>query len=239
MTSGSYFLAKDCFVCRSRDHWIILNAARDQYLCVTHQDLSQIGARLHGWREVGECHPHPECSDTSAEATITSLVTSGIVTTIRELGKPFAEIQYEGRLRSLDPPANVQSLHFEPATITRMAIACVKADLQLRTRTFYRLIDRIKKRRDRRRSERRSDPRQISPLVHAFDACRCFYPRPYLCLFDSLALLEFLSSYRIYPHLVIGVVPDPFEAHCWLQEGAVVLNDDLERISKYMSIAEF
>jgi Transglutaminase-like superfamily len=132
-----------------------------------------------------------------------------------------------------------ESPRLRPAAVIRIALACAKADLQLRTRAFSRLVDRIKERRNRRRPTQPCDQSSISSLVHAFNAFRSFYPRPYLCLFDSLALLEFLSSYRIYPQLVIGVVPDPFEAHCWLQEGTVVLNDDLERIRKYTSIAGF
>jgi hypothetical protein len=55
-------------------------------------------------------------------------------------------------------------------------------------------------------------------------------------LFDSLALLEFLAVYRFFPRIVFGVVADPFQAHCWLQDDAVVLNDDLERLGKYQPI---
>ena len=70
----------------------------------------------------------------------------------------------------------------------------------------------------------------------AFEHLRPLYPRPYLCLFDSLALLEFLAAYHSYPRIVFGVVADPFQAHCWLQEGDVLLNDDLEQVGKYEPI---
>jgi hypothetical protein len=225
-------------VCRSRDHWIVLNATRDRYLCITHRDLSQVGDRLHGWRDHSESGAPLASLDTEAEATIAALMASKVITTDQAQGKPFVEIQYDVRDSSIAPPAN-QSPRLRPAAVIRIALACAKADLQLRTRAFSRLVDRIKERRDRRRPAQPYDQSSISSLVHAFNVFRSFYPRPYLCLFDSLALLEFLSSYRIYPQLVIGVVPDPFEAHCWLQEGTVVLNDDLERISKYTSIAGF
>jgi hypothetical protein len=49
-------------------------------------------------------------------------------------------------------------------------------------------------------------------------------------------MLEFLASYRFLPQVVFGVIADPFQAHCWLQEGNVVLNDDLERVGKYKPI---
>jgi hypothetical protein len=55
-------------------------------------------------------------------------------------------------------------------------------------------------------------------------------------LFESLALLEFLARYNFFPQVVFGVVADPFQAHCWLQEGSTILNDDLERVGRYRPI---
>jgi hypothetical protein len=73
-------------------------------------------------------------------------------------------------------------------------------------------------------------------LIATFQLLRPLFPRPYLCLFDSLALFEFLAGHDCFPHLIFGVVADPFEAHCWLQAGTVVLNDNLERTGRYKPI---
>jgi hypothetical protein len=73
-------------------------------------------------------------------------------------------------------------------------------------------------------------------LVAVFDRLRLFYPRSYLCLFDSLALIHFLARFRLYPDWVFGVNADPFEAHCWVQAGSVVLNDTLGRVSSFTPI---
>src|SRR5262249_46319108 len=56
------------------------------------------------------------------------------------------------------------------------------------------------------------------------------------CLFDSLALVRYLSYYRIFPNCVIGVQTGPFAAHCWVQEGAVVSNDAPECARRYTPI---
>lgn len=69
------------------------------------------------------------------------------------------------------------------------------------------------------------------PLLAVFDRLRLFYPRPYLCLFDSLALIHFLARFDLYPDWVFAVRADPFEAHCWVQADAVVLNDTVERVA--------
>ena len=62
---------------------------------------------------------------------------------------------------------------------------------------------------------------------------RPFYPRPYLCLFDSLALINFLSHYRLRARLVFGVHLAPFDAHCWVQVEDIVLDDALDNVRDY------
>ena len=56
------------------------------------------------------------------------------------------------------------------------------------------------------------------------------------CLFDSLALMRFLSYYVIFPTCVIGVQTGPFGAHCWVQHDAVVFNDAPEYVRRYTPI---
>lgn len=232
-----YFLAKDCFVCNTQDYWIILSASRDKYLCVTHADLTSISRRLHGWRDqcgAGENFPQ---FGIEADTLIASLMCSGIITSNPSDGKPFAESECpmcERAMQILGPNTPVRHALF---CVARFFFACARVDWHLRTKQLSRALARIERRRLRVQS-----PAAIhnstygSKLISEFRDLRPFYPRPYLCLFDSLALLEFLASYRSFPRVVFGVIADPFQAHCWLQEGNVVLNDDLERVRKYRPI---
>jgi hypothetical protein len=80
------------------------------------------------------------------------------------------------------------------------------------------------------------DFRRAEALLAQFDALRPLFPRKYLCLFDSLAQLEFLSRFGLYPTWIFAVIPEPFEAHCWLQQGDVVLNDSVEEVTKFTPI---
>ena len=73
-------------------------------------------------------------------------------------------------------------------------------------------------------------------LASIFNVWRAYYVRPSLCLFDSLCLLEFLACYALFPKWVFGVNAEPFQAHCWVQEGTAVLNDTVERVSAYTPI---
>lgn len=72
--------------------------------------------------------------------------------------------------------------------------------------------------------------------MEKFQYLRPYYIRKYLCLYDSLALLEFLAHYRIFPQWVFGVTGQPFNAHCWIQESDCVLNDTLEHVRGFTPI---
>jgi hypothetical protein len=232
-----YFLSKDCFVCNIQDYWIILSASRDRYMCVTHADLASIGHRLHGWQDRGNAAEYFAKFDSEADTLIDSLTLKGIVTANPSDGKPFAESKWlvcESGVENPEPDAPAKRPLFR---VTRFFLACARIDWNLRKKNLFGTLSRIERRRLHvPLSAAICNVTYASTLIAAFKELRPLYPRPYLCLFDSLALLEFLASYRVFPQMVFGVVADPFQAHCWLQEGNVVLNDDIERVGKYKPI---
>jgi len=74
-------------------------------------------------------------------------------------------------------------------------------------------------------------------LIEAFDRMRVFlFSSRDECLHDSLAVIEFLARYRIFPSWVFGVRARPFAAHCWVQAADVVFNDTVEHVSTYVPI---
>ena len=54
-----------------------------------------------------------------------------------------------------------------------------------------------------------------------------FIPIAPNCLYDFLALCRFLQRRGIVADLVIGAKLHPFGAHCWLQDGEILLNDSV------------
>ncbi len=56
------------------------------------------------------------------------------------------------------------------------------------------------------------------------------------CLISSLMLSSFARECGASPSLVFGVQLRPFTAHCWLQDGAIVLNDTIEHCSAFTPI---
>jgi hypothetical protein len=235
--NAMYFLSTDCFVCRAQNYWVVLNAARDRYSCVTHADLASIGDRLHGWRNRNENTGHFPRFGAEADKLIESLVANGIITVEPNEGKAFAESECPPCEREMGLPDPDTSVKHHPSGLVHFVVACATIDWHLRKEKLSRTLARVEQHRIRARAGAAiGDVTRISELIAAFKGLRPLYPRPYLCLFDSLALLEFLASYRSFPRIVFGIVADPFQAHCWLQEGNTVLNDDLERVGKYKPI---
>jgi transglutaminase superfamily protein len=115
----------------------------------------------------------------------------------------------------------------------RMAFltACVRADATLRLRSFSKTVESIA-----RRPRREAGVDAVCAAALAFRRMRPYYPRAYLCMFDSLALIHFLALRGLGADFVFGVDLTPFEAHCWVQCGDVVLNDDINVVRRYTPI---
>jgi hypothetical protein len=236
MSAPAYFLSSDCYVCRLQDYWIILDTKRDKYLCVAHADLAAIAHRLYGW-----AYPRSPTEDGAnvcdeEDSLIESLVLRGILTGSPRDGKPFIESEAWARERTIDGIESEVSVRPSPLSVIRFFWSCGKVHWRLRFGAFSRTVARLELRRRHAHSTGEYDAAGAARLIAVFKLLRPLFPRPYLCLFDSLALLEFLSGHDCFPHLVFGVVADPFEAHCWLQAGTMVLNDDLERTGRYKPI---
>ena len=72
--------------------------------------------------------------------------------------------------------------------------------------------------------------------LHAYLATRRLIGTRDQCLFQSLTLFHFLARRGWYPKLVIAVKMSPFGAHAWLQEGDIVLNDQLDQVLPFTPI---
>lgn len=75
-----------------------------------------------------------------------------------------------------------------------------------------------------------------SALAHRFASARHFSPLARQCLRDSLALGTWLKDQGVAPTVVFGVAAPAFSAHCWVQDGAAILNDSFDRVSRFTPI---
>ena len=122
--------------------------------------------------------------------------------------------------------------------VLTFVFASIFANLALRFWRFERVIRRVARRKATHPFA--SDPLDIArvrQLVDTFGRLRVFlFSHREKCLHDSLALLEFLARYGIFPGWVFGVRARPFVAHCWVQHEDVVFNDTVEHVAGYTPI---
>lgn len=77
---------------------------------------------------------------------------------------------------------------------------------------------------------------QLLEAVAQFEQMRPWLPLQGECLLRSYHLRAFLRSRGFDAIWVFGVRTWPFSAHCWLQVGHTVLDEDLERLAAYSPI---
>jgi hypothetical protein len=189
---------------------------------------------LVGWNEDQREGVAPD--GRKAKALIASLDSSGIITDRADFGKPFLENLSPPVEVALGQPAPTEASSVLTASALCFFLSCGFIDWSLRSQAISRTVARVARSRARLAANGVIHVECVERLVTTFKVLRPWYPRPYRCLFDSLALFEFLARHRFAPALTFGIVADPFEAHCWLQNGNMVLNDELERVRRFTPI---
>jgi hypothetical protein len=136
-------------------------------------------------------------------------------------------------------PESLNGLATDAGCCVRFSVAVAKAAALLRLRSLEAIVARVRRRKP-------AEPRRSSGDGPGCDELAALFARlrPFLftghdrCLFESLALLEFLATYGHHPQWVFGVRARPFAAHCWVQHGSIVLNDTLEHVSGFTPIMQ-
>ena len=230
-----YELAPYVFACTTGRNCMFLDLRRDQYVSIPRTRFAELGTEIYGW-QLPPDHSHPRIPEMAAPGLAEELLAAGILRVHQtELPRP----------RISPPPAERDSRAYTEFHATfrphpdhaRVLSALVWADYVLRNHTLFQVVERIATLRSRRRQIFSTNSAELAEqAVHLFYRARPWYPRNYLCLFDSLALLRYLCSRQLYANWIFGVREDPFAAHCWLQYGTLILNDYLDRARVYTPI---
>ncbi len=235
--AAMYHLSRHAFACKTGRYYVFLDLRRDMYFSIPREDLDGFAP----WIQGGPPTPRmelPEVAHLSAAATAlaTELVDAGV---LRE-GPP--EQRLSARVAST-PVSDLASTRasLNPAErrcylFMSIATSLTYARWALRFTPIYSIVSAVD---DRKRGQTEIDLgrwERAAQLTAVFLDYRPLFPWDYRCLFDSLALIRFLSRFGLYPDWVFGVQDDPFSAHCWVQAGTQVLNDDLEHVCHYTPI---
>jgi hypothetical protein len=117
-----------------------------------------------------------------------------------------------------------------------VGLAAVRVTLSVR-RTFARsAFARLLEGPAANASCRAAPTQALVEAVAQFERLRPWLPLQGECLLRSYHLRTFLRSRGLDALWVFGVRTWPFSAHCWLQAGQTVLDEDLERLTAYHPI---
>ncbi|HEY6927824.1 MAG TPA: lasso peptide biosynthesis B2 protein [Steroidobacteraceae bacterium] len=230
-----YRLARHVFVCRDEDYVVVLDVKQDRYFSLEAAKTAILPSVVSGWPVTGQ-RPTGAVVEDAVERAVRPLLRQGWLveesTDAREampvnVPRPESQLTAEGDGR----PERI-SLR----TLFAFVVASVLAKAALRFWPFERVVRRVAQRKARFANDP-VDLERARRLIEAFERMRVFlFSTRDECLHDSLAVLEFLARYRIFPTWVFGVRARPFVAHCWVQHADVVFNDTVEHVSTYVPI---
>jgi hypothetical protein len=232
-----YLLAPHVYPCVSGQHVVLMDLERDKYIAVVPAD--RLAPWVRGW-PVGTAQTTDSLHqpDGGPDALVCQMLAHGMLVTDPRLGKPAVPVATARATRSLVEFDLGKRPQVSAAQLWQFARSYLKAQLSLKLRPIQSIVEAVRDRKERCPSRGQDpDPARLRSLVTAFTRLRpLFYTLRAACLLDSLTLLHFLGAEGIHPDWVFGVKTEPFDAHCWVQNGEVVLNDVPDRVRQYSAI---
>jgi hypothetical protein len=233
-----YLLAPHVYPCVSGQHVVLMDLERDKYVAVV--PAHRLAPWVRGW-PVGAMPvaDSPHNADSGEDALVSQMLAHGMLVTDPHVGKLAVPVTTDRPQRGLvefDLDIRPQAT---AAQLWRFGRSCLRAQLSLKLRPIQSIVETVRDRKARRaaRDPQQADLVRLRSLVTAFARLRpLFYTLRSACLLDSLTLLHFLSAEDIHPDWVFGVKTEPFDAHCWVQHGEVLLNDIPDRVRQYSPI---
>jgi hypothetical protein len=239
-----YYLPIDVFHCIANDHIVFLDLKNNAYVAAKSPSIRHSPILSDALFESPASSLLPTENSTLVTSVMESLVTRGLLTTDPSGAKEAKFVSMARPTKTLLPGALLLANCAaskgwpKPSHLFAFCRAVALAASTLRVMSMWRIVDHAKKRRtDRMPVEHPFRENSAVELISVY-----YRLRPYLfvgsdsCLFDSLALLNFLASFSLFPEWVFGVQMAPFVAHCWLQHEDVVLNDTPARVCSYVPI---
>lgn len=247
MAAGSpLLLARDSFLCVTEDYAVILDLESDEYLALDVPQMRAAEQRVLHWPTASSARANAlkyAGDGDRFESALAPLIERGILTFDRAKGKsaqpvavPTAHDTLVEGFRSHVIIAKAKPPRAGMRDLMHLTAACAAARRSLRTRPIRDIVHRIADRKAKR-SNSAIHASELQKLVSRFMLLRpLFYTRHDRCLFDSLALVEFLARHDLFPTWVFGIQTGPFVAHCWVQHQVTVFNDTPERVRRYTPI---
>jgi hypothetical protein len=237
----TYSLPRTVYFCSRGDSVVFLNLRTDEYSMLEggkatcFRELFSVGEAQRDHTDIvppsGSLNPHRE-----PNSPITELMENGLLTAERVNSKPVRATSHVSPTRHILDCSDAQT----PIVTLRHALsfflACTITAARLRFLHIETTVNALTRRKTQSSQTLSADSANGRQLVAVFNCLRQMFPTRYLCLFDSIALIEFLARYGCYPDLIFAVRPELWAAHCWVQDNDMVLNEDVEETEDYAPI---
>ncbi len=224
-----YFLARHAYCALTDNALILLDIKTDDYIMIEPHmalrflDLLSVAS---GERE-----------ERSAELNelVANLERRGSITPHRQAGKSADMLEMITGNREVPGPLIDDIPRIGIGHVFNMISALAVTFYLLKIRglpSAVRHVSRLRTRTDM--SDRAHDASEVVEIYHRVRPF--FYSAKGNCLFNALSMISFLSKYGICPYWCFGVKMNPFEAHCWVEDGQWLYNDRYSRTWRFAPI---
>jgi hypothetical protein len=175
--------------------------------------------------------------DTTVNDGFAYLIKQQLLTTDAFVGKKIAPVTVNIPQLDLSGYDFGETPTIKAGHIFKFFVASLFTSIKLRFTPTERVVKSVRDRKRKQQFSVHSQQDEIRDLVEIFKILRpLFFTSKDNCLFDSLALINFLAGYGIYPTWVFGVKVRPFCAHCWVQDGNFIYNESLQNAHHFTPI---
>lgn len=229
-------LADHMRACLVDDQVVLLDLNRGRYLGLSGRHAGIVAGVIRSETIDAADDAGPRAQDRVDRALAAPLLQARILT-LAPGPAPSQPRQVSSPVASLDVPDTAMESTISPPDIFRFLGATAEAALWLRFRSLRSIAEAMAARLSGCEPRRADHAPRLTRAVAVFDRLRplTFTSRG-KCLFDSLALMLFLTRQGLSAQWVVGVSHGPFRAHSWVQDGGQVLNDLHEHVRRFTPI---
>lgn len=238
-TAAQWHWAAHVRTCTVDEQIVLLDLKSNRYMGIGGSSQQRLMATINGNASDRDAGHQAESAD-----TVRPLVQQGLLVPATACSAPAVTLPPAAR--SLDVDEGVTSARTGAADIARFVCVAMAAKICLRWRSLHTIANKVSARRERRsaappvaslQAPVQAPSQALVSAIASYEKLRpLIFTARDQCLFDSLALIEWLAARGHYPHWVLGVKTHPFRAHAWVQQGDMVLNDHHEHVRRFQPI---